>query len=400
LDEKSFRMANLQDKIAQLLEKSEWTEKEKQWMLRYLEETDSEELHEIMKAQFEDKVNETEALGEEISNKVLQKIHEQIGVEKKKNKTAGVRFWMIEVAAASVIVFIALTVIKHLKTGTKSEVAKTAIKKDRDENRFLAPANKAVLTLADGSAIMLDETANGALPTQGSTKVLKQNRKLAYNVTGGNSNQVLYNTIRTGAGGNYQVMLSDGSKVWLNDLSSLHFPTVFIGKERRVEVTGEAYFEVAKNKTMPFIVKVNGAEVQVLGTQFNIMAYNDEAALETTLLEGQVKFVSGGTNSLLKPGQQSQLAKNGRVKVISGVDVAEVMAWKNGLFDFKGADIELLTRQLSRYYDVEIVHDKKIKDLFYAQFPRSTNLSDVLKALELTGKVRFAIEGKRVIVTQ
>ncbi len=149
---------------------------------------------------------------------------------------------------------------------------------------------------------------------------------------------------------------------------------------------------------MPFIVSVNGAEVQVLGTRFNVMAYKEESALETTLLEGEVKFVKGDKIKYLKPAQQSQLTTSGDVKVISGVNVDKVISWKNGYFRFDGEDIQTVTRQLSRWYDIEIVDEAKIEDKFYAEIPRNTRLSDALRALELTGKVHFSVEGRRVIV--
>jgi ferric-dicitrate binding protein FerR (iron transport regulator) len=192
--------------------------------------------------------------------------------------------------------------------------------------------------------------------------------------------------------------LPDGSQVWLNAASSLRFPTTFAGKERRVEITGEVYFEVAKNKAMPFIVSVYGAEIQVLGTHFDVMAYNDEPAFKTTLLEGSVKFVKDGNYTMLKPGQQSQLTKSGQLKVVSNVNLTTEVAWKNGFFDFEGLNFETIARQLSRWYNVEVIYDKKIDDLFYAEIPRNTKLSDVLKALELTGKVHFEIEGTKIIV--
>lgn len=391
-------MENPKDKITQLLNKAEWTDNEKQWLLKYLENTDAEELRNVMLQQFEDEKNQPEKVEMEISKKMLHNIHERIGVVKRINKALIVKMWIRKIAAASVIGLLVLSTYLWLTSDTKKEIAKTQVNNKPYKNDKLSGGDKAVLTLADGSKIVLDGAQNGVLTQQGNTKVLKLNGKLAYNPINAKSNEILYNTISTPRGGQYQIELPDGSQVWLSAASSLHFPTAFVGKERRVEVTGEAYFEVAKNAAMPFIVKVNDAEVQVLGTHFNVMAYSDETALKTTLLEGKVKFVNGGINSILKPGQQSQLTKNGQVKVVSGVDVAEVVAWKNGIFDFEGADIESVTRQLSRWYDVEIVYDKKIDDLFYAKIPRSTKLTDVLKALELTGKVRFKIEGKRIIV--
>jgi ferric-dicitrate binding protein FerR (iron transport regulator) len=237
------------------------------------------------------------------------------------------------------------------------------------------------------------------LAAQGNTKVLKLNGRLTYQPSDSGAKTGLYNTIATPRGGQYQVVLADGSSVWLNAASSLRFPTNFVGKERRVEVKGEAYFEVAKNKAMPFVVVANGAEVQVLGTHFNVKAYDDEAVLRTTLLEGSVKFVSGSNTVTLKPGQQSRLKENGGVDVVNEIDVDKVVAWKNGYFDFDGESLETITKQLARWYDVEVVGTARIADQFYAEIPRSTKLSDVLHALELTGKVHFQIDGKKVTVT-
>lgn len=307
--------------------------------------------------------------------------------------------WIVRLtAAASIIGLLFLGAYVGLNKGKKNDIAATEAKRKSNNKDILPGRDKAVLTLADGSTINLDDAHNGVLTKQGQTKVLKVNGKLAYNSTESGIKEVLYNTLSTPRGGQYQIELPDGSKVWLNAASSLRFPTVFTGKERRVAITGEAYFEVTKNKDMPFIVSVNDAEVEVLGTHFNVMAYNDEDVVKTTLLEGAVKFTEGNNKSVLHPGQQSLLAKNGQLKVISGVNVDEVMAWKNGTFHFEGADIGTVTRQLSRWYDVDIIYKQKIDDLFYAEIPRNTKLSDALKALELTGKVRFKMEGKKIIV--
>jgi ferric-dicitrate binding protein FerR (iron transport regulator) len=332
----------------------------------------------------------------EVETSIKKEIWEKTGIAK---PVVQMR-WFRWVAAAAVLILMlgSAAYLVFYNNNAADKVAKGTTQKERFRNDIPPGGNKAVLTLADGSTIILDNVQNGTLAQQGNTKVIKEDGKLAYNLTSTGINEVLYNTISTPRGGQYQVDLPDGSRVWLNAASSLHFPTAFVGKERRVEITGEAYFEVAKNKAQPFIVSVNGAEVQVLGTHFNVMAYNDENAIKTTLLEGSVKFVNGSTSSLLKPGQQSQLSENGQVKVVSNVDVDAVTAWKNGNFDFQGEDIETVMRQLSRWYNVDVVYRNKPDELFYAEIPRNTKLSDVLKALELTGKLRFGIEGKKIIV--
>jgi transmembrane sensor len=311
------------------------------------------------------------------------------------------RFYILRVAAAaSLISLIVLGTFLWFNKGEQKEVAQTGVRKHNYKDEVLPGGNKAVLTLGDGSTIVLDDAQNGMLTQQGATKVIKLGGKLAYDPAGTGSTEVVFNTIATPRGGQYQIELPDGSLVWLNAASSIRFPTAFAGKERRVEISGEVYFEVAKNKAMPFIVSVIGAEVQVLGTHFNVMAYKEEHAVKTTLLEGSVRFVSGNNTSLLKPGQQSQLTKEGEVKVVNDVDIEEVLAWKNGMFYFENADIETVLKQVSRWYDVEVEYQTQrgIKRQFNGEIPRSSKLSDVLKVLELTSNKKFEIEGKKVIV--
>ena len=300
--------------------------------------------------------------------------------------------------AASVIGLVLLSTLLLFNINTPRGTVNTKVNDQRFKNDVLPGGDKATLTLADGSTVVLDEAKNGTLAQQGSSKIIKIGGKLLYDPTNKNSKDLVFNTISTPNGGQYQLELPDGSLVWLNATSSIHFPTSFAGKERRVEITGEAYFEVARKRDMPFVVSVNGAEVQVLGTHFNVNAYSDEDNVKTTLLEGSVKFVHGVNADMLAPGQQSQLAGDGQVKVVSNVDVDEVVAWKNGMFDFENAGIEKVMRQLSRWYDVEIEYKGKTDDLFIAEMHRQIKLSDALKALELTGKVRFEIQGKKIIV--
>ncbi len=307
-------------------------------------------------------------------------------------------FTFLKIAAAACFIgLLALAALQWFKSDLKKEIAQTKSTKKPYKNDVSPGGDKAILMLSDGTTIALDDAQNGALAQQGDTKIIKLDGKVNYNAASG-TNKVLYNTISTPPGGKYQVELPDGSQVWLNAASSLHFPTAFVGKDRRVEITGEAYFEITKNRNMPFIVQANDAEVQVLGTHFNVMAYSDESTLQTTLLEGAIKFVKGNIIHVLQPAQQAQLLKNGQVKMVDGVDVDEVVAWKNGMFNFQGADIGTIVRQLARWYNVEVAYDRTIDDLFYAKIPRSTKLSEVLNLLELTEKVHFEINGRKVTV--
>ena len=384
-------------KLRKLLSESEWTSKEMQWLLNYLENSDGTELIQFMQKHFSDDLENSKGISPEASRKLFNAIHDKIRADSTQVKRRVLPFRRIAIAA-SVIGLLLVGAFLFYNRNTSKETVNAAVKEQRFKNDVLPGGDKATLTLADGSTVVLDDAQNGTLAQQGNSKVIKLGGKLLYDPTNKNSKEIVYNTISTPNGGQYQLELPDGSLVWLNATSSIYFPTSFVGKERRVEITGEAYFEVTKNRDMPFIVAVNGAEVQVLGTHFNVNAYNDEDNVKTTLLEGSVKFVSGANTNMLKPGQQSQLTTEGMIKVVSNVDVDAVIAWKNGIFDFENAGIETVMRQLSRWYDVEIDYKGKPDDLFIAEMRRNIKLSDALKALELTGKVKFEIQGKKIIV--
>jgi transmembrane sensor len=384
-------------KLRKLVSESEWTSKEMQWLLSYLENSDGAELIQLMQKHFSDDLENSKGISPETSTKLFKAIHDKIRSESKPVRRPVVPLRKIAVAASVIGLFLLSTFLLYIRN-TSKETLNAEVKEQRFKNDVLPGGDKATLTLADGSTVVLDEAQNGMLAQQGRSKVIKVGGKLMYDPTNKNSKEVVYNTISTPNGGQYQLELPDGSLVWLNATSSIHFPTSFVGKERHVEITGEAYFEVAKNRDMPFVVAVNGAEVQVLGTHFNVNAYSDEDNVKTTLLEGSVKIVQGANINMLKPGQQSQLTTDGLIKVVSNVDVDGVVAWKNGMFDFENAGIETVMRQLSRWYDVEIEYNGKTDDLFIAEMRRNIKLSDALKALELTGKVKFEIQGKKIIV--
>ncbi|SFE50077.1 FecR family protein [Chitinophaga sp. CF118] len=260
-------------------------------------------------------------------------------------------------------------------------------------------SSKATLTLADGSVITLDSVQNGMLTQQGNTKVIKlDSGQLAYN-TGKGQTELSYNVLTTPKGGQFQVTLPDGTQVWLNAASSLRYPTAFKGRARMVELSGEAYFEVAKNEAMPFRVVVNNMEVDVLGTHFNIMAYTDEPALKTTLLEGAVKVVKGTQSNVLKPGEQASILPAVENINIARVDVNEAIAWKEGRFRFGGDDVTVIMRQLARWYDVEVVYEGSFKDVHLGgEVPRNMNLSQVIKVLELSG-IEAELRGRQLIIT-
>jgi len=313
-------------------------------------------------------------------------------------------WWRVAVAASIILMLGISSYFFFKKSDNQTEIAK-----EHELPNDVAPGgNKAILILADGSQIILDSAANGSLAQQGNSKILKlDNGQLAYNSSGSpledGGTEVLYNTISTPRGGQYQLTLSDGSKVWLNAASSLRFPVSFVGKERKVELTGEGYFEVAKDASKPFKVKINtslgdGGEVEVLGTNFNINSYTDEATINTTLLEGLVKVsMVNGQWSMIKPGEQAQVSSN--IKVVKDVDLIKAIAWKNGLFDFDDDNITDIMRHLSRWYDVDINYSAPVTEQHYTgSIRREVNISQVLHMLELAGGVKFTIEGKKIVV--
>ncbi|HEY0609470.1 MAG TPA: FecR domain-containing protein [Chitinophaga sp.] len=271
--------------------------------------------------------------------------------------------------------------------------------------------NRATLTLADGTVITLDSAQNGTLAQQGNTKVIKlDSGRLAYEGSKAAAGKgILYNTIYTPRGGQYQITLPDGSRVWLNAASSLRFPTAFADGERKVEISGEVYFEIAtltdkRKKKVPFIIDVKtpssltNARIAVLGTHFNVMAYDDEKSVDVTLLEGAVNVSGAQGDSRLKPGQQAQLNKQGTLKVVPDADIVAVMAWKNGLFQFHNADLPAVLRQLSRWYDVDIEYKGTIPQReFEGEIQRDLTLSQVLRILE-KNQVNISIEGNKMVV--
>jgi ferric-dicitrate binding protein FerR (iron transport regulator) len=261
--------------------------------------------------------------------------------------------------------------------------------------------NKAMLTLADGSQIPLDSAANGALAQQGGTRITNANGQLSYQA-GSTEEQVMYNTVTTPHGGQYQLTLADGSRVWLNAASSIRFPTAFRGNDRQVTITGEAYFEVAQQASQPFsvLVKADGKEmmVKVLGTSFNIMAYADEQAVKTTLVDGAVQVQHGAEQSVLKPGLEASLASDHFN--IAPADLEQTLAWKEGKFRFRNTNIRTIMRQLSRWYDMEVVYNGDVSDIdLTGVISRREDADKLLKALAATQRVHFEVNGRQVTVS-
>lgn len=269
----------------------------------------------------------------------------------------------------------------------------------------IAPGrDRAILTLANGKQILLDST-QGNIVQQGSLTVVNLAGKLKYQGEGSGTE---YNTISTPKGGQYQILLPDGSKVWLNAASSIKFPTAFIGNVRQVEMTGEAYMEVEKNPSQSFIVKANGTEIQVLGTSFNVNAYTDEATIKTTLITGSVKVLKGKDQVILQPGQQAAVNRTNQNPVnlkipeimIQTADIEQTLAWKNGAFQFNWTKLADAMRQIARWYDIEVIYEQGVPDIkLEGDIKRNLTLSQVLDILGELG-VKYRIEGKQLIIRE
>jgi transmembrane sensor len=317
----------------------------------------------------------------------------------------------LRIAAAAAVLFILTggAYWYHRETTDNRTVAIQAGKAD------VSPGgDKATLTLANGRTITLDSASNGDLAQQGYSSVVKlAGGQVAYVAHPGNpggdkgqdgnegqssEDHTLYNTLATPIGGQYKITLPDGTRAWLNSESSIRYPTVFTGKERRVEITGEAYLEVKENPRMPFTVDARGTSVQVLGTHFNIMAYGDEASVNTTLLEGKVRIVSAKGNVILKPGEMAAVGDASTGIVVREADTDKETAWINGFFEFDQTDLPTLMRQLKRWYGIQPVYQSNGNGrLFGGRINRNLNLSETLHLLEGNG-IHFNIEGKKLIV--
>ncbi|MDP9075975.1 MAG: FecR domain-containing protein [Bacteroidota bacterium] len=337
---------------------------------------------------------------QQLEDKMLSRLQNAIAQSNNKKQKIFSIPVLKHVAAAAIFLAAASTIVYCIMHGQQQN--QVAVNKPAVTHDVNPGGNKATLTLSNGATYVLDSAKNGILAQNGKISIKKEkDGQIVYAADGVKStaaDENMYNTMTTKAGGQYQVLLADGTKVWLNSASSLKYPTTFKGSQRTVELTGEAYFEVAKNAAMPFIVKVNNMQVKVLGTHFNIMAYNDEAAVKTTLLEGSVKLSIGQASNVLKPGQQGMVNKNGQIKVVD-VDTDLAIAWKNGYFEFDRSNIQEIMAQLSRWYDTKVTYEGKIPDdEFVGRIERGVKLSQVLRILELS-HVHFKIENKNIIVT-
>ena len=326
--------------------------------------------------------------------------------------------WRRVAAAASIIVLIGAGILYYQGHQRVDQPASANPLASTPEADIAPPdATHAVLTLSDGRVIVLDSAGKGTLAQQGEVNIVKlPDGQIRYHSSTPEQAKgvVLYNTLTNPAGSKVvNITLEDGTRVWLNSKSSLRYPTAFTGELRQVEITGEAYFEVAQmsapaskgqESRVPFQVKANDVAIEVLGTHFNINSYAEEGMIRTTLLEGSVRVSKGGQSVLLRPGQQAQVVPSNESRTsqtsikVDRPDVDEVMAWKHGRFSFQNADLETIMRQMARWYNVEVVYENKINDRYTVNVSRDVPVSQLFKFIEMSGGVIFTIDDKKVIV--
>lgn len=340
----------------------------------------------------------------DISQEQADLIYNSI-IKNKPQQKRTYKLWAISIAASILLCMsIGLIIYRSYKPQSQQKtVINTTKPKVQD---FLPGKNKAVLTLSNGNEVILDDTQSGKIANQGGVVISKLNDgQIAYSSAHAGqkstSSADQLNTLTIPKGGQYQLTLPDGTLVYLNSASSLTYPTKFAGKDRKVTLSGEAYFEVAKNPKMPFIVNVNNKQqIQVLGTHFNVEAYTDERVINTTLLEGSVKILYKNKQAILKPGQVA-INSMGTDLDIKPADIDEAMAWKNGLFIFNNENITSVMKKISRWYDVEVVFKGNMENVnFLGNYSRTKSLASLLKNIELMENVNISIEGRRITVTR
>ncbi|MBO9633070.1 MAG: FecR domain-containing protein [Chitinophagaceae bacterium] len=399
-------MNELSKAIADLIQKhlnDDLNDQEKQDLDNWVQQSEE---HQQFFHQFTDEEKLAAMLSEYEKSKVLvfEKIKKSIPLGEV--KTQPVR-WMNmgkRIAIAASILIIGGVLVWWSINSKNDQTAETKTSPLVQQDR--QPASEgAILKLADGKEIILDDTKDGAVAQEGNTQITKQGGLLAYN-SQQQSDKPLYNTLSTPKGRIYKLALPDGSKVWLNAASSIRFPATFTGEERKVEITGEVFFEVAKKADMPFRVKVDAqTTIEVLGTEFNVNAYSNEELLRTTLLTGaiRVQCQDQEENSVvLKPGQQAQWKNaptNQSFMVIRNANIEKVVGWKDGYFSFDDLTLEELMREVERWYDVEVVYEKRAPaKIFFGKVNRNLSLLDFMEGLNDWG-VHSKLEGRKLIVT-
>lgn len=362
----------------QRLELDDWLEESEDNMQLFLKITDEQNVDAAMKL-----------MGQVNTEKALANAKEKISFNKRSSRLRSIRLWQGIAAACIIIIF---TVLYFMKAGDQDRKPNLT---DVAKNDLIPGTNKATLTLEDGKVINLDA---GAPDTSLGDKlnIFQKKGEVYYNSSNSLSNTNIYHTLNVPRGGQYKLILPDGTKVWLNAASSIRYPVAFNGDERRVFVTGETFFEVAKDKTKPFRVVADSITVEALGTKFNVNIYDNEPDQSATLVEGSVLVTKGEKKTVLKPGEQIHSLNKGFA--IENPEMDDIIAWTDNEFKYTDAPLDVIMRDVERWYDAEVVYETSSTEQFTANMSRDLPLSKLLYVLELTKRVHFRIENKRITV--
>lgn len=363
--------------------------------LRWKQLLQDETYSQRLEAQLEALVNEDQsASGMDAPEEMM---YRQISTAfRPKQRTLQMRRFYWSAAAAVVLLAGVGLYVQYLKNGKlNASTAPLVVDASMDA---VPGSSGAVLTLANGKTIVLDSLQNGVVALENNNTAVLENGSLRYEPQGPASGETALNTVATSRGKQFQLLLPDGTRAWLNAASSLTYPTRFSGAERLVQVTGEVFFDVARDRNKPFRVQAPANTfIEVTGTRFNVNAYPDEPAITTTLTQGAVNLRASGRLQPIRPGQQARI-EEGRISVNDQADTAQVLAWKNGVFDMNNAELPTVMRQLARWYDVDIVYEKQPSSIrFGGKMQRNLRLSQVLNGMAGMG-VQFRIDAGRKLV--
>ena len=355
-------------------------------LFQYFQDTNNKEaLEQMIENQLESRDKE-----ELIDKMILDRVFGKIDLDTEPQNIKSPTWYKITGVAAAIILIISISYL-FLNRSTYNDHTATIIEPGRD---------KATLVLSSGKTIVLEDVANGKLTEELGTTIEKTEKGgINYKIEGNTDVRIAMNLLNVPKGGQFQITLSDGTKVWLNSNSSLKYPSAFSASERRVELKGEAYFEVSKNKQKPFIVETSLQKVEVLGTKFNINAYDDESSTQTSLAEGSVRVSCKNNTTLLKPGQQSTLTDQNIA--VRSINLDQVLDWKNGDFNFSNNNLKEIMRKISRWYNIEVIFEGPIsQETYVAQISRKKRLNDVLRALQLSGSIKYSIRNNKLYISQ
>ncbi len=355
-------------------------------LFQYFQDTNNKEaLEQMIENQLESRDKE-----ELIDKMILDRVFGKIDLDTEPQNFKSPTWYKTTGVAAAIILIISISYL-FLNRSTYNDHTATIIEPGRD---------KATLVLSSGKTIVLEDVANGKLTEELGTTIEKTEKGgINYKIEGNTDVRIAMNLLNVPKGGQFQITLSDGTKVWLNSNSSLKYPSAFSTSERRVELTGEAYFEVSKNKQNPFIVETSLQKVEVLGTKFNINAYDDESSTQTSLAEGSVRVSCKNNTTLLKPGQQSTLTDQNIA--VRSINLDQVLDWKNGDFNFSNNNLKEIMRKISRWYNIEVIFEGPIsQETYVAQISRKKRLNDVLRALQLSGSIKYNIRNNKLYISQ